>query len=93
MVTLFYSLTRRQLKKPNEIWDVKRRKPSPTQLEFEVAAAVVVPKDAPILAGAVACGADYLATFDRQHLIGVAIRDFAPNLIITTPGDILGQIR
>lgn len=67
--------------------------PAPTQLEFEAAAAVAVAKDAPILAGAVAGRADYLVTFDRQHLIGLDVSSLAPTLVIATPGDVLVKVR
>lgn len=66
---------------------------APRRTAFEAAALYVVPKDAPILAGALACRADYLATFDRQHLIGIDIVDLSSTLEIATPGDILAQIR
>jgi predicted nucleic acid-binding protein len=41
------------------------------------AARVIEPKDAPIVAGAIAAGADFLATYDRVHLLAQAdlIRD------------------
>jgi predicted nucleic acid-binding protein len=64
--------------------------PAPGKVEVEAATVYVVPKDASILAGAIACKADYLATFDRQHLIGIDVSRLAPELIIATPGDILG---
>lgn len=67
--------------------------PAPGKAEFDAMAVHVVAKDAPILAGAIACRADYLATFDRQHLIGLSTEDFAPGLMIATPGDILAHLR
>ena len=67
--------------------------PAPDQIEIQAAAEYVVGKDAPILAGAIECGADYLATFDRQHLIGKDINRIAPKLVIATPGEILSRIR
>lgn len=67
--------------------------PAPDITEFEAAKIYVVPKDAPILAGAIACGAEYLATFDRQHLIGIDVSRIASEMVIATPGDILDQIR
>ena len=54
---------------------------------------LVVAKDAPILAGALACQADYLATFDRQHLIGIDVATLSTSLVIATPGDILNHLR
>lgn len=66
---------------------------APTLEEIEAVASVVVAKDAPILAGAIACQADYLATFDRQHLIGIEVNRITSKLAIATPGDILSAIR
>jgi predicted nucleic acid-binding protein len=66
---------------------------TPTLEEIEAVASVVVAKDAPILAGAIACQADYLATFDRQHLIGIEVNRITSKLAIATPGDILSAIR
>ena len=66
---------------------------APDRAEIQALAEYVVLKDAPILAGAIACGAGYLATFDRQHLIGIDIALIAPGLMIATPGDILRQVR
>jgi predicted nucleic acid-binding protein len=66
---------------------------APDQAEFEAAAIYVVAKDAPILAGAIACQADYLATFDRRHLIGVDLTDLPTAPVIATPGDILALLR
>jgi predicted nucleic acid-binding protein len=66
---------------------------APTLEEIEAVATVVVAKDTPILAGALACQADYLATFDRQHLIGIDVGRLTPKLVIATPGDILSAIR
>jgi predicted nucleic acid-binding protein len=66
---------------------------APTAEEIASVASIVVAKDAPILAGALACQADYLATFDRQHLIGIEVGSLSHSLIIATPGDILAQVR
>ena len=67
--------------------------PAPTAEEIASVESVVVAKDAPILAGALACQADYLATFDRQHLIGIEVSRFTLKLVIAQPGDILSAIR
>lgn len=66
---------------------------APSPREIQTLLPLVVAKDAPILAGALACRADYLATFDRQHLIGIDVARVSTNLIIATPGDILNRIR
>jgi len=67
--------------------------PAPGPDQIATLLPLVVAKDAPILAGALACQADYLATFDRQHLIGIDVTGFSTSLIIATPGDILNRIR
>ena len=67
--------------------------PEPGMAEVQAATLFVVLKDAPILAGTIEGRADYLATFDRQHLIGIDASRVAPELVIATPGDILSLIR
>jgi len=67
--------------------------PAPGPDEIDTLLPIVVAKDAPILAGALSCQADYLATFDRQHLIGIDVTSLSTNLVIATPGDILNHIR
>ncbi len=66
---------------------------TPSPREIQTLLPLVLAKDAPILAGALACGADYLATFDRQHLIGIDVTSLSTNLVIATPADILNRIR
>lgn len=68
-------------------------KSAPKRGQIERAQTVVAPTDAPILAGAIACKADYLATVDRQHLIGIDVSHLAPKLVIATPEDIVGLTR
>ena len=65
---------------------------TPSPREIQTLLPLVLAKDAPILAGALACRADYLATFDRQHLIGIDITSLSTSLVIATPGDILNRI-
>lgn len=67
--------------------------PAPNADAIATLLPLVVAKDAPILAGAVACQADYLATFDRQHLIGIDVATLWTSLVIATPGDILNHLR
>lgn len=67
--------------------------PTPGQAEIKPLLGFVVAKDAPILAGAIACRADYLATFDRQHLIGIDTSHLSTTLVIATPGDVLERAR
>ncbi len=63
-------------------------KPAPRQDQIEHAQRLVAPADAPLLAGAIGCKADFLVTFDRQ-LIASDVSSVAPKLVITTPGEIL----
>ena len=54
------------------------------------AARIVHEKDASIVAGAVASGARYLATYDRAHLLSQAEAiQSAFGITVATPGDIL----
>jgi predicted nucleic acid-binding protein len=56
-------------------------------------ARVIEPKDAPIVAGAISAGADFLATYDRAHLLTQAelIHDHF-GLEVATPHDVLDVI-
>jgi len=53
----------------------------------------VSPKDAFIIAAAIDAKVDYVATFDRKHLIEPPEVRKKSGLIIDTPGNILSQIR
>ncbi|MCL4541910.1 MAG: PIN domain-containing protein [Chloroflexi bacterium] len=66
--------------------------PSPTAVH--AATQRITPKDAPIVAAALAAGADYLATYDRKHLLRekAAIQS-AYGLNVVTPDEILTLIR
>ena len=52
----------------------------------------VVPKDAPVVAAALAAQADYLVTLDRKHLLKESVRQRS-GLNILTPGDFLKELR
>ncbi len=52
----------------------------------------VVPKDAPVVAAALAAQADYLVTLDRKHLLKEGVRRHS-GLNILTPGDFLKELR
>lgn len=54
--------------------------------------AYVVPKDAPIVAAALAAQADYLVTLDRKHLLQEKVRQRS-GLNIVTPGEFLMKLR
>ncbi len=64
----------------------------PSAADVERAAAFVVAKDAPIVAGAVAAQARYLATYDRKHLLAQAAPIRAAfGITVATPEEILHQ--
>lgn len=49
-------------------------------------------RDAHVLAAALACGASYLLTLDRRHLLTSAIESAGLPLKVMTPGDFLQQV-
>ncbi len=65
--------------------------PDPTDSQIKAAACHIVPKDAPILAGALEAEVNCLLAFDRA--------DFTPQvaaetgLVIKTPGEFIAQLR
>jgi predicted nucleic acid-binding protein len=63
----------------------------PDELVRRVAARIE-PKDAPIIAAALAAGARYVATYDRRHLLdqAAAIRA-AFDLLVTTPDRLIAR--
>lgn len=65
----------------------------PTEEIVTRVAAVVEPKDAPIIAGAIASTAAYVASYDRKHLITHAdtIRE-AFGVIVDTPEVVLEML-
>jgi predicted nucleic acid-binding protein len=63
----------------------------PRELVIQVAQ-IIEPKDAPIVAAAIALEATHLATYDRRHLLSqadVILQHFG--IIVATPDDILHQ--
>lgn len=50
------------------------------------------PKDAPVVAAAIAGQCDYLLTYDKKHLLGNALIAENAGLIIGTPGDLLQKL-
>lgn len=62
----------------------------PTKRQIFKAAKIVVGKDAPIVAGAITAKTDYLASFDRKHLLkykGDIEASFKVKVV--TPGDLI----
>jgi predicted nucleic acid-binding protein len=66
---------------------------APSPASVRRAATLIHPKDAPIVAGALAARATYLATYDRRHLLNhaEAIRQ-ALGILVMTPDDILRSL-
>ena len=63
---------------------------TPSQDSIDAVAKSVEPKDAPIVAAALAAGVKYLATYDQKHLL--AQKDHiqsAFGLMVSTPADVL----
>lgn len=64
--------------------------PSPQRVEECIPLTTV--KDAHVLAAALDCGAGYLLTLDRRHLITEAVRSAGLPVSVMTPGDFIKQI-
>jgi predicted nucleic acid-binding protein len=57
-------------------------------------AKLVEPKDAPIVAGALHCRAQFLATHDRRHLLSQQVQIKAEfGIDVVSPGDLLRVVR
>jgi len=67
--------------------------PSPSKKAVRIAEAYVAKKDAFIIAAAIDANVDFVATFDRQHLIDPPQVSSRSGLNIETPGTILNQLR
>jgi predicted nucleic acid-binding protein len=67
--------------------------PSPEKKAVWIAEEYVAKKDAFIVAAAIIANVDFLATFDRKHLIDPPAVSSKSGLIIDTPGNILNQTR
>jgi len=66
---------------------------NPTTEEIAEAATYTVLKDAPIVAAAKRAKVDYLASFDRKHLVGVPAVAHGSDLSIVLPETLLAAIR
>lgn len=65
---------------------------APTVVAVRETAKVIEPKDAPIVAAAIAAGATYLASYDRRHLLAKADEiGERYGIAVTTPDAILGE--
>ena len=67
--------------------------PSPIKKAVRAAEEYVAKKDAFIVAAAISASVDFVATFDRQHLIDPPQVSLKSGLYIETPGTILHQLR
>lgn len=65
----------------------------PSRRAVRLAEAYVAQKDAFIVAAAIDAGVDFLATFDRKHLIDPPEVSEQSGLNVRTPGDILQALR
>jgi predicted nucleic acid-binding protein len=64
----------------------------PSQLVLDVAD-LIEPKDAPVVAGAVAANCGWIATFDRKHLLSEAERILQFwDLVVDEPGAIIPRL-
>jgi predicted nucleic acid-binding protein len=69
----------------------KIARPSHSQLR-DIAVKIAL-KDAPIVAGAVAAGAQFIATYDRRHLLSQAERiDELYSILVCTPEQVLDAL-
>lgn len=66
---------------------------NPSRIAVEQAAKYTALKDAPIVAGAIEAEADYLATFDRKHLINPPEVAANANITIATAGTVLEAVK
>ena len=66
---------------------------APTAAEVAAATEIIHPKDAPILAAAMALQVDYLVTLDRKHFLDDPEVARRSGLRMGTPGDFLAWLR
>ncbi|MDO8749607.1 MAG: PIN domain-containing protein [Dehalococcoidia bacterium] len=66
--------------------------PPPPAQRMRECVPLTTEKDAHVLAAALECGAGYLLTLDRRHLITPAVQATALPLRVMTPGDLLKEI-
>lgn len=68
-------------------------KVEPSRTQVLRAAKVVDVKDAPIVAGALRAAADYLATYDRRHLLALGPEIFSAfGVGVATPDEVLREV-
>jgi predicted nucleic acid-binding protein len=66
--------------------------PIPVEEKLDYFKSLVPQKDIHVLASALQCGAQYLITLDRRHLINPVVLAAGLNIKIMTPGDFLKEV-
>ncbi len=66
--------------------------PVPSESILQTAEKLIHPKDAPVLAAAIAIRADYLVTLDKQHFFTPLLAQKIKTPKIILPGDFLVQV-
>ena len=66
--------------------------PAPSPQRAAECAPLTTEKDAHVLAGALACGAAYLLTLDRRHLLTPTVLSADLPVRVLTPGDFLNYV-
>ena len=66
--------------------------PSPSTERLARCAPLVGEKDAHVLAAALECGAGYLLTLDRRHLMTPAVQSAGLPVRVVTPGDFFRRV-
>ena len=65
--------------------------PSPSAGRLRECVPLTTEKDAHVLAAALECGADYLLTLDRRHLLNERVLGAGLPVAVMTPGDFLQE--
>lgn len=66
--------------------------PPPSREQVEECIPLTTEKDAHVLAAALECGATYLITLDRRHLLNEAVESAGLSVRTITPGDFLRTV-
>ena len=66
--------------------------PPPSAQRIAECVPLTTAKDAHVLAGALECGADYLLTLDRRHLLNPTVLSADLPVRVMTPGDFLDEV-
>ena len=66
--------------------------PPPSEERLAKCVPLTTEKDAHVLAAAMDCGAAYLLTLDRRHLLTPVVREAVKSPDVVTPGDFLRRV-